>query len=259
MKIRINDLARELEVKSREILEVLPKVGVTEKKTHSSSIEEDEAERVRKYVLEQQGSGREARHRASSDELRPKIDLSRISKPGDALKAIIEQKEHPPSALRPAAPPVRPPEAGKAPAVPPRAVVTKAAAPAAHPVEALQSRRRGQASPAAEPPPVSKPRFITPATVASQRPVFAPPPPKVEPPKAPAPPISAPEQPREEKIDTAVVELEAPPAPPSAASVPIAAPPVEAEPEEIGRGAGVASASRGGYAAPGGTTAGSGG
>ena len=100
MKIRINDLARELEVKSREILEVLLKVGVTEKKTHSSSIEEDEAARVRKYVLEQQGSGREVRHRASSDELRPKIDLSKISKPGDALKAIIEQKEHPPAALR---------------------------------------------------------------------------------------------------------------------------------------------------------------
>jgi len=46
MKIRINDLARELEVKSKEILDSLPKVGVTEKKTHSSSIEADEAERV---------------------------------------------------------------------------------------------------------------------------------------------------------------------------------------------------------------------
>jgi len=39
-KIRINDLARELEVKSKTILDVLPIVGVTEKKTHSSSIEE---------------------------------------------------------------------------------------------------------------------------------------------------------------------------------------------------------------------------
>ena len=32
-KIRINDLARELEVKSKAILDVLPEVGVTEKKT----------------------------------------------------------------------------------------------------------------------------------------------------------------------------------------------------------------------------------
>jgi len=49
-KIRINDLARELEVKSKAILDVLPLVGVTEKKTHSSSIEPDEAERVKDYL-----------------------------------------------------------------------------------------------------------------------------------------------------------------------------------------------------------------
>jgi translation initiation factor IF-2 len=48
-KVRINDLARELEVKSRSILDALTAVGVTEKKTHSSSIEEDEAEKVRGY------------------------------------------------------------------------------------------------------------------------------------------------------------------------------------------------------------------
>ena len=39
-KIRINDLARELEVKSKAILDVLVEAGVTEKKTHSSSLEE---------------------------------------------------------------------------------------------------------------------------------------------------------------------------------------------------------------------------
>ena len=39
-KIRINDLARELEVKSKAILDVLGEVGVTEKKTHSSSVED---------------------------------------------------------------------------------------------------------------------------------------------------------------------------------------------------------------------------
>ncbi|MFZ0560696.1 MAG: translation initiation factor IF-2 N-terminal domain-containing protein, partial [Terriglobales bacterium] len=49
-KIRINDLARELEVKSREILDVLTTVGVTEKKTHSSSLEDFEADLVRKHL-----------------------------------------------------------------------------------------------------------------------------------------------------------------------------------------------------------------
>ena len=48
-KVRINDLARELEVKSRAILDALTHVGVTEKKTHSSSLESDEAERVRQH------------------------------------------------------------------------------------------------------------------------------------------------------------------------------------------------------------------
>ena len=49
-KVRINDLARELEVKSKAILDTLPLVGVTEKKTHSSSLEEHEAEKVRVYI-----------------------------------------------------------------------------------------------------------------------------------------------------------------------------------------------------------------
>ena len=70
-KVRINDLARELEVKSKAILDVLSKVGVTEKKTHSSSIEVDEAERVRKHFAGQ-GGGATARNGGSrtADSLR---------------------------------------------------------------------------------------------------------------------------------------------------------------------------------------------
>jgi translation initiation factor IF-2 len=47
-KIRINVLARELEVKAHELLEKLTELGVTEKKTHSSSIDEDVAEKLRR-------------------------------------------------------------------------------------------------------------------------------------------------------------------------------------------------------------------
>jgi len=68
MKIRINDLARELEVKSKQVLEVLAQVGVTEKKTHSSSVEDDEAERVRKYFRERSGAAN--RQRDGGDNLR---------------------------------------------------------------------------------------------------------------------------------------------------------------------------------------------
>ncbi len=38
-QIRINELARDLEVKAKAIIDYLPEAGVTEKKTHSSSIE----------------------------------------------------------------------------------------------------------------------------------------------------------------------------------------------------------------------------
>jgi translation initiation factor IF-2 len=47
-KIRINDLARELEVKSKLVLEYLGEIGV-ERKSHSSAIEDDVAEKVRQH------------------------------------------------------------------------------------------------------------------------------------------------------------------------------------------------------------------
>src|SRR5262249_54864778 len=103
MKIRINDLARELEVKSKAILDVLEEVGVTEKKTHSSSIEEDEAERVRKHFSAKSGSV--AKERAPSQDIKPKIDLSKISKPGDVARLLREQQQQ---QHQPPAPPARP-------------------------------------------------------------------------------------------------------------------------------------------------------
>jgi translation initiation factor IF-2 len=49
-KTRINELARELEVKPNRILELLPEFGVTEKKTHSSSIDDDVADQIRRHL-----------------------------------------------------------------------------------------------------------------------------------------------------------------------------------------------------------------
>src|SRR5690348_6297753 len=126
MKIRINDLARELEVKSKAILDVLEEVGVTEKKTHSSSIEEDEAVRVRKHFSAKSGSA--SRERASATEVKPKIDLSKISKPGDAARLIKERQQQQQSPTPPARPAA--PIAAK-PAAPPAAKVQAPAAPSA--------------------------------------------------------------------------------------------------------------------------------
>ena len=55
-KIRINELARELEVKPGVILDLLPELGVQEKKTHSSSIDEDVALILRDRLVESEAS-----------------------------------------------------------------------------------------------------------------------------------------------------------------------------------------------------------
>ncbi len=180
-KIRINDLARELEVKSKEILDVLTTVGVTEKKTHSSSLEDHEADLVRKHLRGRSdaspSSAKATRAARGEDEIKTKIDLSHISRPGDVLRAITQQKEaveHP--AARPA---VKPP----IPTTPPT-VEAKAEAPVA-PV----TRKAVPSKPASEAP-APAPRLVTPASVAA---TYRPPTVVVIPPKVPAiPPAASP-------------------------------------------------------------------
>ena len=134
-KVRINDLAREMEVKSRQILDVLAELGLAEGKTHSSSLEADEAEKVRAQF--ERGS-RAASHSGAgssraTQSIQPKIDLSHISKPGDALKAVLAKKQEDEAAARRSHVPVRPPATPQpqAPAKPAPPVVAVAHPPAA--------------------------------------------------------------------------------------------------------------------------------
>ena len=125
-KVRINDLAREMEVKSRQILDVLVELGLAAGKTHSSSLESDEAEKVRAQFergSRAAGHGNTAASRASQG-LQPKIDLSHVSKPGDVMKAILAKKQEAEAEARRSHAPMRPPSA-----TPPQAPV-KAAPPA---------------------------------------------------------------------------------------------------------------------------------
>src|SRR6266700_255970 len=133
-KVRINDLARELEVKSKAILDVLPEAGITEKKTHSSSLEDFEADKVRAHfraASESQSGTKSVRSaRPDPDGIKTKIDLSHISKPGDVLKAIISKQQaasssQPVAPPRPATPPAVAPEV-KAPAAAPKPVAPAA-------------------------------------------------------------------------------------------------------------------------------------
>ena len=186
-KIRINDLARELEVKSKTILDVLPEIGVTEKKTHSSSLEEHEAEKVRAHLRggsEASVTSKPARPSRDGDEIKTKIDLSHISKPGDVLKAIISKQQPAPTAPGRPAPPPAPVE------IKPAAPVSPAAKAPAPPASA--------AAPS---------KLVVPAT--GPRPTFT----------VPAPP-SAPQVPS--ASTSAPPRTAAPPAPPAA---PIAAGP----------------------------------
>ena len=186
-KIRINDLARELEVKSKTILDVLPEIGVTEKKTHSSSLEEHEAEKLRAHLRggsEASVTNKPARPSRDGDEIKTKIDLSHISKPGDVLKAIISKQQPAPTA------PARP-------APPPAPVEIKPAAP-------VSPAAKAPAPPASAAAPS---KLVVPAT--GPRPTFT----------VPAPP-SAPQVPS--ASTSAPPRTAAPPAPPAA---PIAAGP----------------------------------
>ncbi|MBZ5720881.1 MAG: translation initiation factor IF-2 [Acidobacteriia bacterium] len=209
MKIRINDLARELEVKSKAILDALPEVGVTEKKTHSSSIEDHEAVKVRAYfrAKEAQTTSRATRAvRSEGDEIKTKIDLSHISKPGDVLNAIRAKQQ--PAAATPAPPP--------RPTVVPPAVEAKpaAAAPAAKATPAASAAPAAAAPPRlVVPTPTARPTFTVPAPPAA---VSAPPaaPPRSAAPVAPAPPTAQAAPPAEASAPAAISAP--PPAPPMA-------------------------------------------
>ena len=224
-KIRINDLARELEVKSKAILDVLLEVGVTEKKTHSSSIEEHEAEKVRAHfraAADSQTASKSARpSRAEDDGIKTKIDLSHISKPGDVLRLISKQQ------AAPVAPPPRPvappPAAEKKPVAP---VASAPATPAAPP----------KAAPAVPPPP--QPRLIVPQPrpPAPVQPPPAPPTPPAPrseaavPPRASAPVAAAPPVTTEEKAPPVPSAVAPPPGPPAATPPRPPSPPVATTP-----------------------------
>ncbi|MBV8632247.1 MAG: translation initiation factor IF-2 [Silvibacterium sp.] len=248
-KVRINDLARELEVKSKAILDVLDDVGVTEKKTHSSSLELDEADRVRAH-FQRMRSGTSAGARADATP-KPKIDLSRVSKPGDVLKALQQRQQEaaaPPPRPVPAAPVTAAPAAAPRPPAPvaPPAVTARPAAPVASapapverpappPAEAQRPAPRRivpqprPAAPIVAPPP-SPPAIAAkppagpvvgkPPVVAAAAPVVAPATPPRETVVATAAPSAAPRP---------VIVAAPPPAAPAPVPAPVAPPPQPVE------------------------------
>jgi translation initiation factor IF-2 len=147
-KVRINELAKELEIKSKTLIDALTAMGFDEKKTHSSSLTDEETRRVRSHFggstpVKPSTASRQA---SAAIEPKPKIDLSKISKPGDVMRAILEKKEA--EAAAAAAPYQRPVVAAPPAKVAPVVVAPAAKAkPAAAPIAPV-----APAAPKAEPP-----------------------------------------------------------------------------------------------------------
>src|ERR1017187_6155894 len=93
-QIRINELARELEVKARAILDYLPEAGVTEKKTHSSSIDVAAAEKVTKHFKQLAQAEADAEAAAASEKI--------------AKDAAAKAARRSPAAAAPTAAPAKP-------------------------------------------------------------------------------------------------------------------------------------------------------
>ena len=130
-KIRINELARELEVKAHEILDRLPELGVTEKKTHSSSIDEDVAIKLRRlygfevpdYVAEAHEEG--PSEPAAEPQAEMRGELAETSSAPMQAQPVASQEAGVPQAARPvldkAVEEARPGIGGTAPIRPPLA------------------------------------------------------------------------------------------------------------------------------------------
>ena len=160
-KIRINELARELEVKPNVILDLLPELGVPDKKTHSSSLDDDIVREVRRRLA---GAGESSSNGSSSATVEAEERAAPLApapaetapvaeapaprpqtavKPEPAAPVAEAPKETHEEQTAPARPahPLRPPLAsGSAPASPtPPAAPHAPAAPAAPPAASAPS------------------------------------------------------------------------------------------------------------------------
>src|ERR1700681_3494956 len=98
-QVRINELARELEVKAKAIIDLLAGYGVTEKKTHSSSIPVGVAGKGRGHL--RGGAAAEAAAEA-------KAKADKEAKDAATRAARLRPAAAPPAAAPPAPPSVAP-------------------------------------------------------------------------------------------------------------------------------------------------------
>ena len=147
-KIRINDLARELEVKSKAVLDYLSEIGVADKRSHSSAIEDELAGKVRDHFRDlaaQEEKGDEAvpvtEAPARTPALEPHkvaathVEAAPMTRSIDQIKAAARRALTQPKPAPAVEKPMVPPTAGAAfPAAPGERKVTGLPVPASAPI-----------------------------------------------------------------------------------------------------------------------------
>lgn len=169
-QIRINELARELEIKAKVLIEYLPEIGISEKKTHSSSLEHDQAEKVRRYFRAQADA-----EAAAEAEKQAKVAAAKAKPAAKPTAAPAARPAAPSAAPAPTAKPAAP--AGAPVAKPPvrPAAVPGAVPPAARPVSPASAAPAAGAVHAPAPPRVAAPAPSAPAGPIGQKSVTLPP------------------------------------------------------------------------------------
>ena len=191
-QIRINELARELEVKAKVLIDFLPEIGVTEKKTHSSSLDLEHAELARKHFagLAAKEAAAEAEKQAKATAAKKPVARPTVTAAPAPASAATPVAAKPATASPiPASPAVRPAGTPSAP-VPASSSATSAhppshppsQAPAAKPVAPATTAPAAAARPGVAPSaprpgvPLRPPVPGQPGAPASQRPASAAPP-----------------------------------------------------------------------------------
>src|ERR1700686_1760483 len=101
-QIRINELARELEGKAKAIIDYLPEAGVTEKKTHSRSLEVEAAVKVRGHFRALANAEAEAEQKAVADKTAKEAAI----RAARMKPAVVAPPASPPPVVSPAPAPV---------------------------------------------------------------------------------------------------------------------------------------------------------
>jgi translation initiation factor IF-2 len=164
-QIRINELARELEIKAKVLIDYLPEIGVTEKKTHSSSIDVDHAVLVRKHFQQladdEVAAEAEKQAKAAAAKVRPVARPAPPPPPPPAARPVAAPVAAKPTeapvvaAAPPVTPPPRPPIPVRPPIASPAATVAPVAAPSAPPAAVAAKPAAAPAAPSAARPPVT--------------------------------------------------------------------------------------------------------